>query len=430
MKYLGKHIGKFLGKSLSEIGAGSLPSCVRDLAISWHKNLNTISYIEDGDDTSGDWIEDRIGERNNTVYYGQYLSSGTIDTYRTSGIYDYIDPSTGNLVEDNILDPSGLITIPANGIHSLGMYPRDGIADLLDFDGVDDYVEFSSDPPITGNKVIKFKAIISNIISGGSLLAFDGPSSDFLRVDKGTDGITISKGGGFSKSFDISGLENQILEIEISKSSSSILYLKINDVIYTGTTGPGFSSPVGSRIGVLSPPSLSILKDCLIWDVCVYDDAEELLFKSPGIPDGSVSSNWDDTVGTITATVNGSPSTVEVIISDDGEIAYTNFYPICESAGTVLHDTMENSKHISVSTPVWGTDINGSDYLNQYGYVNKSDSDDKGYDWESNVNNIDVSLDANALVPLAKWDYVDLLDSDGEYILDSEGEQLQVKQNL
>jgi hypothetical protein len=206
-------------------GLSKLPACVRDIAVAWYKNLDNI--------VDSSYVKDEIGSVTRTIYYGQYLTSasGQINLYRTSGTYDYIDPSTGNSVTGNSIPGTGLISVPANGI------------------------------------------------------------------------------------------------CEITTSD-------------------------GSR------------------------------------------------------------------------------YPVCERAGTVLHDVLENSTHISVATPTWDETLYGSDYLNQVGYVTKTQSDDDGYDWETEVNGSDVTLDNNTLVPFGLWEYVNLQDVNGNNLLDISGNQLQVRNNI
>jgi hypothetical protein len=131
----------------------------------------------------------------------------------------------------------------------------------------------------------------------------------------------------------------------------------------------------------------------------------------------------------INGIVNGSPTTTSIGESQE-DYTYTSYYPICERAGTVLHDVMVSSIHASITIPVWDETLYGSDYLNQIGYIDKVDSDSEGYDWETIVNENPITLDNDTLVPLAQWEWVDLQDINGENLLDETGEQLQVKQNI
>lgn len=206
-----------------------LPACVRDIAISWHKNLG--SRIDEGD--TYPYVKDSIGLRTDTIYYGQYLNatSGQINFYRTSGTFDYTDPSDGSSITGVSIPGTGLYTIPANGI-------------------------------------------------------------------------------------------------------------------------------------------------------------------------------------------------CDIITSDGSE------YPVCERAGTVLHDVKETGVHISVATPSWSESLYGSDYLNQQGFVTKAESDALGYDWETVVNTTPISLNDNTLIPLGQWDYQPLLDLEGDPVTDSEGDPIYTKENL
>lgn len=174
-------------------GEYNIPICAQDISIAYYP---VMSFIED------DEVQDQIGLRVDTIYYGQYLSVGTINFYRTSGTFDYTDPSTGNQVTGVAMPGTGLWAVPANGV----------------------------------------------------------------------------------------------ADIELS--------------------------------------------------------------------DGS-------------------------------------YYPICERAGTVLHDVSDNAIHISVATPTWAETLYGSDYLNQCGYINKALSDHEGYNWETYVDGSPIVLDNACLVPLA-----------------------------
>jgi len=103
-----RFIGSFFSSSIS-----GLPGCVKDTAIAWWKDFNSFLDID-----SSKYVEEHIGIRNDTVYYGQYLSSssGQINFYRSEGTFSYIDPSDGSLIEDIVIPTNGLFTIPSNGI--------------------------------------------------------------------------------------------------------------------------------------------------------------------------------------------------------------------------------------------------------------------------------------------------------------------------
>jgi hypothetical protein len=94
-----------------------LPACVRDIAVAWYKDLTnaTITGIDPSDSLEYYAVDDAIGDRKDVVFFGQYLSSGTINfgTGRT-GTFDYTDPSTGNLVTGVAMGTA--VAVPANGI--------------------------------------------------------------------------------------------------------------------------------------------------------------------------------------------------------------------------------------------------------------------------------------------------------------------------
>jgi hypothetical protein len=85
----------------------SIPICAQDLAVAFYKDLNSIQNNE---------VNEEIGIRFDTVYYGQYLSSGTINFYRTTGTFDYIDPSDGSQITGVSMPGTGLWAVPVNGV--------------------------------------------------------------------------------------------------------------------------------------------------------------------------------------------------------------------------------------------------------------------------------------------------------------------------
>lgn len=95
--------------------------------------------------------------------------------------------------------------------------------------------------------------------------------------------------------------------------------------------------------------------------------------------------------GLITVPANGM---CEITTSDGSR------YPVAERAGTVLHDVSGNGTHVSVATPTWAETLYGSDYLNQSGYADKTDSDAASHDWETTVNGAPVALNNSCLIPL------------------------------
>lgn len=217
-------------------GMVSLPYCLQDNVVSWWLDFNNIQ--------DNSYIEELIGTRTDTIYYGQYLdsTSGQIDFKRSSGTFDYTDPSDGSRIEDVPIPVNGLVTVPINGICDIGIN-RAGIWDGIDFS--------------------------------------------------------------------------------------------------------------------------------------IYDA----------------------------------------------------FYPVCETAGTVLHDIKADSLHITVDTPVWAESLYGSDYLNQYGFITKAESDALGYTWETDVQGTSIVLDNNTLIPFGHWVYELLYDVNGDIVYDVNNDPVYIKIN-
>lgn len=100
---LTKGFTKVFSKQFAEIVSG-IPSCAVEFLVSWFKNLNVS-------------LEDSVGDRSNTIYYGQYLAQNSIiNFYRTSGTFDYINPQTGASVSGVSIPIDGLYTVPADGV--------------------------------------------------------------------------------------------------------------------------------------------------------------------------------------------------------------------------------------------------------------------------------------------------------------------------
>jgi len=395
--------------------------------------FNTIGYP--AGNLNPAW-EDTIGVNDGTVSGSPTTTttSSVINFYRTSGTFDYTDPSDGSLVEGVSIPGTGLYTIPANGICNIGIDPIEGDAlGLLDFDGIDDYVSSSVLYDVAGDQVLSFTCYITDISVFGPLFRIRGSvaSSHWsVWVNAGilyiyTRSTTTTNS---SATYDLTGLQDTKLEVIITKVGTEIISVTINnvDISIIGDSSTSIANDPGINIGVYTSGGggKTYLGSGYIWNVNINNTHTYI-----GQPNGNLDSAWEDTTGTVDLTVYGSPSTIDLVGIGDST-SYTYFYPTCERAGTVLHDVTENSVHISVDTPSWSESLYGSDYLNQQGFVTKAESDTLGYDWETIVNTNPVILNDNTLVPLGQWEYVDLQDSEGENILDSEGEQLQVKNNI
>lgn len=592
------------GEQGATIGANSAPNAFLADALVW--DFNTGDFTADGQpsgDTGAAWsqsiaatvhgtpsvtsisgdtpevtyyaIDDAIGERTDTVFFGQYLSSGEINFYRDNNTFDYKDPSTGTIIEGTNIPTGGLYTVPANGICDIGVYPRTGdINGLVNFDGVDDYISFPT-IDVTGDKILTFKTIIRGVTGVSNYISLGDTTDGFhVSINDGASYATLYVGTSSSgTAYDLDSYKsNPFMEIAITKTTGAITSVTVDgntaavlgvvtlsgiteeynigkqgvdygeshlifdvsidsnynwlgypdgntDIAWvntiplpsipvlnsgadgttdwvdtngdgtadnwrklTGATSiveePGFSGkaqkietttsfarmysdPVtltagenytfkataqhnttNSIIQVLDASDDSIVETIQLttgtaptpteFEVDIVGAPAEVYIYTYLGPTSSTYVIFDSLAFVsgeeVNGTVNGNPDTVN--ISTTGDWEYTSFYPVCERAGTVLHDVMENSTHISVATPIWAEGLYGSDYLNQKGYVNKTDSDALSYAWETDVDGTPITLNDNTLIPLAQWGYVDLIDSEGELIIDSEGEQLQVKQNL
>lgn len=206
-----------------------------------------------------------------------------------------------------------------------------------------------------------------------------------------------------------------------------------------GTFSGGLGLPYCARsIAVAWFKSFSNLVSGKVMDNIGYEtrDVKSGSYISSGII------NFHRTTGTFDYVDPSDGSTIEdVSIPSDG--LYTietngisqittsddSYYPVCETAGTVIHDTTQESVHIEVDTPVWAESIYGSDYLNQYGYITKTDATNQGYDYVTTVDSVEITLDDDCLVPLVDWDYVPLFDSNGVQLYDSDGEILYAKKS-
>jgi hypothetical protein len=352
-------------------------------------------------------IDDKIGTREDTVFFGQYLSSGTIDFHRSVTV-DYIDPSTGNLVEG--VAASNTLAVPANGICDIGVYPREGettVNGVLAFDGVDDRVVLGGSgtgPDPTGSKTLTLKLYLTSIPASDVIVCHfnTGAVNDLLSLHINNSGyLVVSRSGTTAtdgRMVDISSNLNRELDISISKSLGVIDTILINGVD-NSIAATSFTPYNGTVAYIGAATAGNYILDAFIWDININNTN-----TYSGQPDGNLDSAWVDTTGVIDGTVQGSPTTTDLIniIGSNDDIGYTSFHPCCERAGTVLHDINENSIHISVTTPVWDETLYGTDYLNQYGYVDKADNDTEGYTWETSVNGSPVTLDDNTLIPLKK----------------------------
>ncbi len=79
--------------------------------------------------------------------------------------------------------------------------------------------------------------------------------------------------------------------------------------------GKGAVSGGGNTIGSIA--TTAFLEDATIWEIKIYDQTgvETLIHSFAGNPAGNTDAAWDDTVGTLTAYVAGSPATRDLNVS-------------------------------------------------------------------------------------------------------------------
>jgi len=242
------------------------------------------------------------------------------------------------------------------------------IVGVLDFDGVDDCVELSSMPDITGDKIISFSLQLPESASppDQTLLMFSptADDSDVFRLygtgDKLVFMSTISESASNNFALDYADLSGRPVDIVVTKTTGSIVSVYVDGISQIST---GDYTKIGSidTAYIGRGYILAQYYKGLIWDININNT-----HAWDGHSDGNTDAAWVDTIGDINGVVNGSPTTTNV--------------------------------------PV--------------------------YPWETLVNITQVPLNDNTLVPLGQWDYQPLLDSLGDPITDSENDPVYTKENL
>lgn len=222
-----------------------------------------------------------------------------------------------------------LLTYNGQYVQKDGSYvnrPQQIIYGLLDFDGNDDHVSFSDEPDLSQDQRMTFKTYILND-SGyttssteglGMVTIRDGTSMFNASLKDSKFRVVIANAAASMWEVDLSnGYTNKVLEVDIRKYFDvfwKLDYVKINGVTVASESTPsGYSGSPLFRVGQASSP-LSYLKDAYVWDVKVYNSSDTVIFQSQGQPSGNQDSAWDDTVGSLTATVSGSPTTIDLTV--------------------------------------------------------------------------------------------------------------------
>lgn len=413
-------IGNFIG---NVSGGLILPSCAEDVAISWHKNLSTV-YTE-SETISGLLVFDGVND---------YVSFP--DAVGTNIQGDVTVKWKMYLNQDNFSTRTTLF-----------YFKSDGVSDFLNafFDGSS--ITFWASTNVSSNAAYSISGLTDSILecelvkTTSEIVSF---SVNGVALTRDINGTGIANDGNYIGYSILYGyLSNTFVwDFEIYNSSNTLIHSWSGQP--SGNLSTAWIDQIGSSNGTLhgSPTTTDIevtfdyVKDSIGTDTRDVYYGQHLDPTSGQIDFKRTSGTFDYTDPTDGSLIEGVsiPSdglyTVPTngiceIITSDG-----SHYPCCERAGTVLHDVNEDSIHISIDSPVWSEGLYGTDYLNQYGFITKTDSDALGYDWETLVDSSTITLDDDCLVPLAQWEYVNIIDSEGEIITDSEGENIQVKENI
>lgn len=346
----------------------------------------------------------------------------------------------------------------------------DNSVTVMDFDGSNDFISLSSVPDVTGSKTISFKFRVDTTPAIAGYIIQFGTGTDYCNVAySSTDKLVVQCSGTDTGSTDLNITLGQIYEIQITKTTGTTTAIELDGVPQVvGGSVISAGPTTGDTIGNLGGSSR--YHDGVVYNVLIASTHQ---WNGTGV-NANQNSAWEDQIGAIDGTVNGTPTTVTIVdsisrnieefvgtrersiyygqnlASTSGQIniyrttgtydwtdpttgvettgvsipgtglitvpangiceiktSDGSRYPVCERAGTVLHDVNENAIHISVSSPVWEENLYGSDYLNQIGFVTESDYNNESYTWESVVDGSPIALDSDTLVPAADPEYAE-----------------------
>ena len=177
---------------------------------------------------------------------------------------------------------------------------------LLDFDGVNDLVNLDSAPEMRYKKYVTFNCYLSadsgfDNATGNYFFALGATAYDKLFVGLRDNYLYICPGSSpaYVVSYDITGLANKILTIQIIKEDfaglGKVLNLIINDENkpIANPGGYGIVNGDGDLIGALTETS-GFLKNALIWDIEIWDMYQEKIHFWKGHPRGDSEISWID----------------------------------------------------------------------------------------------------------------------------------------
>jgi hypothetical protein len=193
--------------------------------------------------------------------------------------------------------------------------PPAGVTGLLNFDGVDDYVEMSSTPDVTGSKFIEFNVYISSTESGSQSFVFKSSSLDFIRVNI-QSGASASMGimalyDGVTNGFNqydnfASNYLDKISTIRINKTTGAITSATIDgNTLSINSSFPFIDFDNQAVIGRNSRNAGATISyfdangACLLWNLNINNEHYWL-----GRPNGNLDQAWLDAITTCIAVPN------------------------------------------------------------------------------------------------------------------------------
>lgn len=211
----------------------------------------------------------------------------------------------------------GTVNIIGNTISSNNIeVPDSGVEGLLDFDGVDDYVSLGSVPDVTGNKTISFKIYVSSVSTFSPILMFRSTTiSDSFAVWVNSGDLYCyakygTSGTNASGTYDLTGLEDTILNVVVVKTAEQIVSITVNSVENAVLASTAYAGQDANHMWIgryINGAGTSTYTTALIWDVVING-----ILSVAGHPSGNQNSAWEDTIGTNDGTVNGSPTTTDI----------------------------------------------------------------------------------------------------------------------
>jgi hypothetical protein len=207
-----------------------------------------------------------------------------------------------------------------------------GIPDLLDFDGINDYILFPSVPDVSGNKRITFNAYLETLNTQDVIVIFQDSDylGDLVAITLTSSGESMyimarsiavpgDPSGGWV--LDISTYDNQELFFDIIKSQGKVLEVNVNGVLQSNKGNVTYGNSIETaHIGATNVPN-GFFSNGFLWDFKIYDDpygSNTLIHHWKGYPAGNTNAAWEDLVGSVDGSVMGDPDTSSIGIDSSG----------------------------------------------------------------------------------------------------------------